>query len=225
VLAMRTPRAVVLDIDGTLVDTAYHHALAWRRAFAEHGVDLPTFILHRHVGMGGDRLVAAVAGDDVERRLGGAIRASWETRFDELLPEIKVLPGAVELLPRLRERGVRVVLATSAIGRHADAFLALLDARASGVDVVTADDVETSKPAPDLVHAAIERAGTSDAVMVGDTPWDGEAARRAEIPFLGVLSGGFAEPELRAGGALAVYDGVAEAGDAFVAGAVALAGG
>ena len=201
-----TPTAI-LDVDGTLVDSNYHHALAWSRAFREHGVVVPLWRLHRHVGMGGDKYVAAVAGDDVERRLGDAVRSRWEQLFDELLPEVEPLDGAYELVAELDARGHAVVLASSSIRRHFDAFVDEKLRVREYVDAwTTKDDVESSKPDPDLVEAALAKAGTRAAVMVGDTPWDCEAAGRAGIATVCVLTGGFSEAELRDAGAAAVFD-------------------
>jgi HAD superfamily hydrolase (TIGR01549 family) len=200
----------VLDVDGTLVDTNYHHALAWHRAFREHGVVLPVWRLHRHVGMGGDKFVAAVAGDAVEERLGDAVRDAWERLFDELIDDVEPLAGARDLVVDLKDRGHRVVLASSAIERHLDAFLDRLDARELVDGWTGKDDVEASKPDPDLVEAALEMGGTRDAVMLGDTPWDVQAARRAGIDTVCVLTGGFSVHELREAGAAAVFDSVEE---------------
>src|SRR5918997_5856863 len=116
-------RVAILDVDGTLVDTNYHHALAWYRAFRENDVVVPVWRLHRHVGMGGDKFVAAVAGDEVEERLGDAVRDRWEELFDELLSEVEPLDGAYELIAELKRRGHRIVLASSAIPSHFDAFV------------------------------------------------------------------------------------------------------
>jgi HAD superfamily hydrolase (TIGR01549 family) len=203
-------RAAVLDVDGTLVDTNYHHALAWYRAFREHDVVLPVWRLHRHVGMGGDKFVAAVAGDDVEERLGDALRDRWEELFDEVIEEVAPLAGAHDLLADLKERGLAVVLASSSIERHLDHFLDLLDAREVTDSWTTKDDVEASKPEPDLVRAALDKAGTDDATMLGDTPWDVEAARKAGLETVCVLTGGFSEQELRDAGAVAVFDSIEE---------------
>jgi len=203
----------VLDVDGTLVDTNYHHTLAWLRAFWEHELVLPAWRLHRHVGMGGDKYVEAVAGEEVERRLGDALRDRWEELFDELLPEIQPLEGARELIIELKERSCVVVLASSAIEKHLDAFLEKLSARTLVDAWTTKDDVEGSKPDPDLVEAALARAGTRDAVLVGDTTWDVEAARKAGIDTIGVLTGGVSEAELRKAGAVAVYESVDELRD------------
>jgi HAD superfamily hydrolase (TIGR01509 family) len=201
------PPAAILDVDGTLVDSNYHHALAWYRAFREHDIVLPVWRLHRHVGMGGDKYVAAVAGEDVEQRLGDELRERWERLFDELLPEVEPLDSAYDVIAVLRERGHRIILASSAIESHFDAFVDdKLGARHLADDWTTKDDVDASKPDPDLVAAAVEKAGTGTAVMVGDTPWDCEAARLAGIATICVLTGGFSEGELRDAGAAAVFD-------------------
>ncbi len=204
------PQAVVLDVDGTLVDTNYHHALCWYRAFRHHGVVVPLWRLHRHVGIGGDKYVAAVAGDEVEERLGDDLRAAWQELFDDVIDEISALEGAHDLMRDLKERGRTVVLASSSVEAHLDRFLDLLEAREVADGWTMKDDVEGSKPDPDLVEAALERAGTRDAVMVGDTPWDVEAARKAGIDTLCVLTGGFSEQELRDAGAAAVYESIPE---------------
>ena len=206
------PRAVILDVDGTLVDTNYHHALCWARAFREHGIVLPLWRLHRGVGMGGDKYVEAMAGPAVETRLGDLLRERWATLFDALLPEVEPLDGARELLRRLKDDGRTVVLASSSIERHLDRFLDVLGAREL-VDAWTMkDDVERSKPDPDLIAAALAQAGTRDAVMVGDTPWDVDAAERAGIETICVLTGGFSAAELREAGAAEVVESVAELG-------------
>ena len=168
---------------------------------------LPLWRLHRHVGMGGDKYVAAVAGEDVEQRLGDELRERWERLFDELLPEVEPFDGAYDVIAQLSERGHRIVLASSAIESHFDAFVDdKLGARELADDWTTKDDVEASKPDPDLVAAALEKAGTDTAVMIGDTPWDCEAARRAGIATVCILTGGFSEAELRDAGAAAVFD-------------------
>ena len=199
------PPAAVLDVDGTLVDTNYHHALAWYRAFRQNGIVLPIWRLHRHVGMGGDKFVPAVAGADVEERLGDALRERWQALFDELLDEVSALRGARELIAALKERGHRVVLASSSIEDHLNHFIDKLDVRELADAWTMKDDVEASKPAPDLVEAALAKAGTRDAVMVGDTVWDCEAARCAGIETIAVLTGGYSEGELREAGAVAVF--------------------
>jgi HAD superfamily hydrolase (TIGR01509 family) len=205
--------AAVLDVDGTLIDTNYHHALAWFRAFRAEGIVLPMWRLHRHVGMGGDKFVAAVAGDEVEERLGDRLREAWEERFDELIDETEPLDGARDLIEELKRRGHQVVLASSAIERHVDAFLEKLDARELADGWTTKDDVEASKPDPDLVDAALAKARTRDAVMVGDTPWDVQAAKQAGLETICVVTGGFSRQELEEAGAAAVYESLTELRD------------
>ncbi|MBJ7329138.1 MAG: HAD family hydrolase [Solirubrobacteraceae bacterium] len=204
------PAAAIVDIDGTLVDTNYHHALAWQRAMAAHGHEVPGWKIHRTIGMGGDRLVAHLLGDDVEDRQGDAIRATEKERYGDLIGEVRAFPGARDLLVALREQELAVVLASSAKQEELDWYLDLLDVR----DVVTgwtsAADVESTKPAPDLVQIAIDKAGDPDAVMIGDTVWDVQAAGRAGIGAIAVLSGGFGADELREAGAVLVVEDVAE---------------
>jgi len=202
--------AAVLDVDGTLIDTNYHHALAWFHAFRAEGIVLPMWRLHRHVGMGGDKFVSAVAGDEIEERLGDHLRDAWEKRFDELIDETEPLAGARDLIEELNRRGRPVVLASSAIERHVDAFLDKLDARELADGWTTKDDVEASKPDPDLVEAALAKARTRDAVMIGDTPWDVKAAKKAGIETICVVTGGFSRQELEEAGAAAVYESLTE---------------
>jgi phosphoglycolate phosphatase-like HAD superfamily hydrolase len=153
--------AAILDVDGTLVDTNYHHALAWYRAFRQHDELLPIWRIHRHIGMGGDHLVKALCGDEVDR------------------------------------------------------YLDLLDARELADGWTTSGDVDATKPEPDLVRAGIEKAGAGEAVMVGDSTWDCEAARRAGISTVAVLTGGFSEAELRDAGAVSVYGSIVELRDSL----------
>ena len=160
--------------------------------------------------MGGDKFVAAVAGDDVEERFGDDVRDEWERLFDEVIGEVAPLEGARDLIVELKERGRSVVLASSAIEKHLDQFLDLLDARELADSWTTKDEVEASKPEPDLVNAALEKAGTRDAAMLGDTPWDVEAARKAGIGTVCLMTGGFSEQELRDAGAVAVFESIAD---------------
>ena len=202
---------VLLDIDGTLVDTNYHHALAWQRALRDHGVSVPAWTIHRHIGMGGDQLLPAVAGDDVEQRIGDAVRETEGDRYAELIDEVELLPGARDLILALKQRGHAVVLASSAKAEEVDVYLDRLDAREVVDDWTTSADVEATKPKPDLVLAALEKAGgDGDAILIGDSVWDCRAAERAGIRSIGVLTGGFSEAELRDAGATAVYESAAD---------------
>jgi HAD superfamily hydrolase (TIGR01509 family) len=202
----------ILDIDGTLVDTNYQHAIAWFRAFVAHDIVLPIWRIHRHIGMGGDQVVTALCGEDTERRLGDRIRDAEGEEYGRMIGEVRTMEGSRELIVSLKDRGHVVVLASSAKEGEVDAYLDLLDAREVADAWTTSGDVEATKPEPDLVRAALERVETpvDDAVMVGDTPWDVEAARRAGVGTLAVVTGGFAEQELRDAGAVEVFESVAE---------------
>lgn len=200
------PDTAVVDVDGTLVDTNYHHALAWARAFARSDLYPPVWRVHRAIGMGGDRLVAEVAGDQAERNHGDVVRDAWTEEFDPLLREVRVLAGARELLGYLREHRVTVVLATSGKPKHVSHYLDLLGGREVAAEVVTAEDADASKPAPDLVSAALNRVDAASAVMVGDSVWDVRAAAAVDVPTVCVRSGGFSVDELRDAGAATVVD-------------------
>lgn len=198
--------AALLDIDGTLLDSTYHHALAWSRAFADLGVPVPTWRIHRHIGMGGERLIAAVTDDETAERIGDDLQQRWERAYDELIGETRLLPGARDLLDALRGAGLRVVLASSSIPKHAERALELLDAEHRADAWTTSEDAEESKPHPELLDKALAQVNARSAVMIGDATWDVEAARQREIPTIGLLCGGFGEAELRAAGAVATYD-------------------
>jgi HAD superfamily hydrolase (TIGR01549 family) len=204
------PAAAILDIDGTLVDTNYQHAMSWYMAFRQHGVIRPVWQIHRHIGMGGDQLVAAVGGEDVEERAGDDIRAAESALYLASIQSTSLLEGARELIEDLKSDGRQVVLASSAKEQEVDHYLDLLDARDLVDGWTTSADVEATKPEPDLVHAALERLGGGDAVMVGDTPWDVQAAEKAGVPTVAVLTGGFSEQELREAGAVAVFTSIVE---------------
>jgi HAD superfamily hydrolase (TIGR01549 family) len=195
----------ILDVDGTLVDTNYHHALAWYRAFLRHDVVLPVWRIHRHMGMGGDQLVAAVCGEEVEREKGDSIRDAEQDLYMELIDEVRPLPAARELIDVLRRRGHRMVLASSAKKHEVEHYLDLLDARSSIDGWTTSADVERTKPHPDLVAAALEKAGGGEGVMVGDSTWDCEAAKRIGVETVALLTGGFSREELLEAGASAVF--------------------
>jgi HAD superfamily hydrolase (TIGR01509 family) len=207
--------AAILDIDGTLVDTNFHHAIAWYRAFRQHEIVLPIWRIHRHIGMGGDQMIAALCGDDTEEEKGDDIRDAEKVLYSELIGEVEPLRGARELIVDLKDRGHPVVLASSAKEDEVDHYLDLLDARELADDWTTSADVESTKPEPDLVKAAMEKAGTGEAVMVGDTTWDVEAAARAGIPAVTVRTGGFSAAELRDAGAVEVFDSIEELSQAL----------
>jgi HAD superfamily hydrolase (TIGR01509 family) len=179
--------------------------MSWYMAFRQHDVVLPMWRIHRHIGMGGDQLVAAVAGDEVERRCGDDIRAAESPLYLATIQTTSVLDGARELIEDLKADGRKVVLASSAKQQEVDHYLDLLDARELATDWTTSADVDSTKPQPDLVHAALAKAEAESGLMIGDTAWDCEAATRAGIPAVAVLTGGFGAAELRDAGAVQVF--------------------
>ncbi len=200
----------ILDIDGTLVDTNYHHTIAWYRAFKQHGISLPLWRIHRHIGMGSDQIVGALTDEQTEREQGDDIRAAEKVLYFQLITEVQTMEGSRELIEQLKQRGHTVVLASSAKADEVDVYLDLLDARELADAWTTSADVDATKPEPDLVKAALDRAGGADAVMVGDTPWDIEAAENADVPTIAVRTGGFGPEELEEAGAVAVFESVSE---------------
>jgi HAD superfamily hydrolase (TIGR01509 family) len=197
--------AAIIDVDGTLVDTNYQHALAWYRALRQHGVTRPLWEIHRHIGMGGDQLVASLVGDGFEEAHGDDVRAAEKALYLSLIPEVQPLDGARDLLEALRAGGHTIVLASSAKPEELEHYLMLLGAHELADGWTDSGDVARTKPEPDLVAAAVEKAGGGPAVMIGDSVWDCEAAKRAGLETIGVLTGGFSEAELRDAGAVAVF--------------------
>lgn len=200
-------RAMLFDVDGTLVDTNYLHAVAWSKAFRAHGYDVPASTCHALIGQGSERLVDSVLGhaDD-------AVVATHADIHGANLHELHPLRGAADLLRQAKGRGFTVVLATSASRHDADHLRAAIDADDAIDHMTTNDDVDKSKPEPDIVAAAIKAADVdaSEAVFVGDTVWDIEACERAGVVCVCVLTGGIAEAVLRSAGAVDVYRDVAE---------------
>jgi HAD superfamily hydrolase (TIGR01549 family) len=205
------PAAILFDIDGTLVDSNYLHVDAWSRAFEDIGRPVEVWRIHRSIGMDGEKLLDALvpeASDDERKRVTELHGTHYERDKSRLRPFAR----GRELLDVLARRDLTVVLATSAPESELQVLRATL-AIENAIDVVTsAADVGTAKPAPDIVEVALARAGTpaGDAIMVGDTVWDVEAAKRAGVDCIGVRSGGVSEDELRTAGAIAVYDDVAD---------------
>ncbi len=207
------PDTAIFDVDGTLVDTNYQHALAWYRAFRRHDITVPLWRLHRGIGMGGDMFVGHVAGDDVEREHGVALREAWVEEFDRLLGEIQPFSATRSLLEEVRSRGFRLVLASSGKSKHVEAFLDLFGGRDLAEAWTTSDDAEKSKPEPDIVQTALARVDGARGVLIGDSTWDCIAAGKAGIPTLAVRTGGFSVEELRDAGAERVYESLDELRD------------
>jgi HAD superfamily hydrolase (TIGR01509 family) len=207
-------RALIFDLDGTLIDTVYAHVFAWQQALAEAGMPIEGWRIHRRIGMSGGLFTRAVA-REAGRPLGDAEAESIQQRhgaiFRALLPERRPLPGAVELLALLRAEGVPHGIATSGRRPEIDASL---DALGVPPDMVVIDrgDVVRAKPEPDLFLACQERLGvaTRDCYVIGDAVWDLLAARRAGMLSVGVLTGGYGEDELLGAGAFRVYRGIDE---------------
>ncbi|MEV0355271.1 HAD family hydrolase [Nocardia sp. NPDC050697] len=205
---MPDPAAVLFDIDGTLVDSNYLHTRAWHRAFRAAGAEVPSWRIHRAIGMDGDTLIETLAPDaDADR--ADELHSRY---YLESAGELTLLPGAREILHALHDRGLRIVLATSAPPDELERLRELLDSEPILHAVTDADDVETAKPDPAIVRVALERAGVpaDRAVFVGDTVWDAEAATAAGVRAVGVLSGGVSRDELTTAGAEFVCDDVAE---------------
>lgn len=202
------PLAVIFDIDGTLVDTNYQHALAWYRAFRQQDVVIPIWQIHRAIGIGSDRVVEMLAGEQVDQDLGETLRDAQGPLYQEMIDEVEPMRDARELLRDLKDAGHPVILASSAEQEDAERYIDLLDARDFVDGYTTSADVKASKPEPDVVNAAMEKAGGGPAVMIGDSTWDCKAAARAKLPSIGVLTGGFSEQELTDAGATVVFDSV-----------------
>ncbi len=202
--------AAILDIDGTLVDTNYHHAVAWYRAFRQFGHVVPIWRIHRHIGMGGDKMIGALLSDEVEEREGEDIRAAEKALYMTFIQEVEPLRGARALMEDLKDRGSTIVLASSAKADEVDHYLELLDARSLADGWTSSADVEATKPDPDLVLAALDKVGSKDAVMIGDSTWDCQAAKAAGIKSIAVLTGGFSSEELEEAGASQVFESIDE---------------
>jgi len=200
----------VLDLDGTLVDSVYPHVVAWRSAFLAVGLDVPATRIHHAIGMGGDRLVTEVAGRSAEAAVGDEVRAIHGDRFEALIAQVTATEGALELLEALRHHHLKVVVASSGEQEQTQRLLSLVGAGQSLDDWVSGPQVDASKPAPDLLDAALDRVDGESAFVIGDAVWDVATAQERKLPCIGLLTGGISEAELRDAGASAVYASPAE---------------
>lgn len=212
----KTPHLLLLDVDGTLVDTNYHHALAWYRAFRSFDEIIPVWRIHRKMGMGGDHLIADLLGDEAEEEMGDDIRAAEKVLYRSLIDEVEPMGGARDLIVRLKGAGHKIILASSGKPAEIDHYLDLLDIRDLVDGWTVSADVTRTKPDPDLVLAAIEKGGEDEALMIGDSPFDCIASARAGIETVAVLTGGFSPEELRGAGAKKVLENLKELGDYLV---------
>lgn len=203
----QTRPVVVLDLDGTLVDSVYEHVVSWHAAFRDVGLHVSSVRVHEAIGMGGDRLVAHVAGDTAETAVGDDVRDLHDTYFQAALRTVCALEGASELVETLAGHGHRTVLVSSSEADLVDKMLDLLDVRRHLAAVVTGSDGAATKPAPDSVQLAVDKAGGGNAVVIGDATWDMLSAEAAGAPAIGLRSGGVSAERLRSAGASWVYDG------------------
>jgi HAD superfamily hydrolase (TIGR01509 family) len=195
-------KGVLFDVDGTLVDTNYCHVIAWFEAFRHHGYVVSMTDIHRTVGQGSDQLIQTLVDTDDE-----GVRRAHSSFYRPWLERVQPFPGAADLLHATAERGLQVVLATSSAADEAEILREAIGADDVVSVATTKSDVEASKPAPDLVQAALDKSGlgADDVVFVGDTVWDVQAAGKAGVECIAVLTGGISESEVREAGAVAVY--------------------
>lgn len=199
--------AILFDIDGTLLDSTYHHALAWHRSFAKRGLTVPVWRIHRTIGMGGDKLVAEVAGDDAEKEHGDALREAWHDEYAKLVDEVPPLTGAAELVREVAGQGYQVAFASSGAADFSKGAVSTLGVEDCLAVLTTADDAEESKPEPDILSATLRQMDVERAVLLGDTPYDVDSARRIGLQCITLLTGGYSHGELtEAGAALVVED-------------------
>ncbi len=202
-------RAVIFDIDGTLVDSVDLHARAWQQAFRHFGREVPYPRIRQQIGRGSDQIIPMFLSPEEAKQVGDKLDQYRGELFKrEYLPQVRGFPGVRELFQRLHRDGVRIALASSAKEDELAAYK-----RAAGIEdlvetATASEDVEHTKPAPDVFQAALEKLGNPDprsVLVVGDSPYDGEAAARAGLRTIGLLSGGFTEQELRKAGCIAIY--------------------
>jgi len=202
-------RAALFDVDGTLVDTNYLHAVTWWEAFAQAGHVVPMAEIHRAIGMGSGLMLDKLLPQDRDTGDDAGIRVAHSALYATYRSRLRPLPGAADLLRACKRQGLAVVLASSADEPEFNMLRAALDAE-DAIDAATfSGDVEASKPAPDLVQVALDKAGVpaGEAVFTGDTVWDVQACQKAGVPCIGLLSGGISRDELTSAGAAEVYPG------------------
>ena len=203
--------AVLFDVDGTLIDSNYLHVYAWQRAFHEAGVPMETWRVHRSIGMDGTTLVKTLLeqfGRDPDDELVSQLKDGHSEYYQRNGSLLEPLPGARELVRRVADMGLQAVLATSAPQDELELLRKVLDCDDAISTVTSSEDVDTAKPEPDIVQVALDRAGVTaqQAVFVGDAVWDAEACARAQVPTIGLLSGGCGRDELRDAGAAEVFE-------------------
>jgi HAD superfamily hydrolase (TIGR01509 family) len=201
-------KAALVDVDGTLVDSSYHHALAWSRALRDHSFNARLAAIHRLIGMGSSEMLRTLLGEPEDPDRDSRLQESWRTHFDALLPEVWPFEGAGDLLRALHDDGLTVVLATSSPQDLLTELRSKIGADDAIDLAICADDVDRAKPSPDIFDVALERSGVEApaAVAIGDAVWDVQAARRADIRCVGLETGGVSRQELESAGAEAVFE-------------------
>jgi HAD superfamily hydrolase (TIGR01509 family) len=204
---VRTLTAALFDVDGTLVDSNYLHAVAWWEAFSQGGREIQVAQIHRTIGMGADQMLDALLPQDRDRANDNDIRAAHRVLYATYRCRIKPFAGAADLLRACQDAGLQVILASSADPPELAMLKAALDADEAISQTVSASDVNQTKPAPELVQVALDKAGVtaSQAIFVGDAIWDVQACQRAGVPCIGLCSGGTSSADLLAAGAIAVF--------------------
>ena len=212
------PRAVLFDVDGTLVDTNDLHAACWRETLAAFGHDIATETIREQIGKGADNLIPALLGDVAEAESAALAEAQSERFKRDYLPRSTPFPGVRDLFERLAADGIRIVLASSAGAEEVAFHLSLIGCADLVFATTSRDEVESSKPCPDIFAAALAKVaplGAADAIVVGDTPWDVLAANRAGLRTIGFRCGGFAEADLIDAGAVMLFDGPRDLLDSY----------
>lgn len=215
-------KGVLFDVDGTLVDTNYLHAIAWWQAFRRFGHDVPMATIHRTIGMGGTTLIEHLIGADRNTEQDEALEDTHGALFSAQWPAIRAFDGARDLLKHCAEAGLAVVLATSASDEELEVLKKVIDADDALTGATTATDTGVSKPSPDILEAAL-RVGDlkpEEAVFIGDAVWDVKAANKLGLPTIAVTTGGTSEAELRDAGAAYVFENVRDLLNAVIAGEV-----
>lgn len=199
-------RGVLFDVDGTLVDTSFIHTLCWWQALRQVDFDAPMAVIHRAIGMGSAELVSHVLGEKAAEQTA-EFAAAHDALYSTYWPSLRLLPGAAQLVTRCHQAGLVTVLATSASGRELGVLQRVLGIDDAIDHTTSSDDAESSKPAPDIVLAALDKAGldAADAVFIGDSVWDMHASAKAGLACLGLECGGTSAAELREAGAKATY--------------------
>jgi HAD superfamily hydrolase (TIGR01509 family) len=203
---MRT--GVLFDVDGTLIDTTYLHTVAWWEALRQHDADVPMAEIHRAIGMGSDHLLDHLLGDDRDRSDDDQMSTAHDILYGAWWERLRPLPGAADLLRAVAKRGLTVVLASSAKEAELKRLRQVLDADDAIAAATSSSDAEQSKPAPDILQAALDQSDVDQrrAVFVGDSVWDVQAAARLDIPCIGLTCGGTSAAELSEAGAIATYE-------------------